>query len=140
MKPDLSTIPAPERSTEARKPLTRRETIELAVRQAGKCGCGCAVKLNALTEGVIDEHLISLAAGGTNDLANRALFRSPCATAKTKGDKAVIGSVRRIEARDNGTRRARRPIPKAKNAWPPRGSQKLQSRGFDKPRGMGEGG
>lgn len=120
MRPEVSIIPAPDRATEPRRPLTRRETIELAVRQGGRCGCGCGEKLNALTEGVIDEHLISLEAGGTNDLDNRSLFRKPCADAKTKLDKGIIASCKRIEARANGTRRPRKAIP----------GQKLRSGGF----------
>lgn len=121
MKPERSIIPerAPEPPV-VRAPLTRRETIELAVRQGGRCGCGCGEKLNALTEGCIDEHVISLGAGGTNELANRALWRTPCAKAKTVTDKGLIGKVKRIEARENGTRRPRKAIPSAK----------LQSGGF----------
>lgn len=119
MKPSHSIIPERERvEPEARRPLTRRETIELAVRQNGKCGCGCGEKLNALTEGVTDEHVIALHHGGTNDLANRSLWRTPCSKAKTaKADAPASAKIRRIEARETGTRRARKPI---------------QGRGFDK--------
>jgi hypothetical protein len=129
MKP-LITV-APVRSPEppvVRKPLTRAEFGQLMMDQLGKCGCGCGEKLQPMTEGVIDEHVISLGAGGTNDLANRSLFRKPCATAKTVGDKGTIGKVKRIEARENGTRRERRPIPQAANPWPPKGSTKIASR------------
>lgn len=86
MKPDVSIIPtrAPVPII-ARKPLTRREAIYLAVKQHGLCGCGeCDKLLDPLTEGVIDEHVLALRLGGTNDLTNRALWRLPCAKAKTK--------------------------------------------------------
>lgn len=132
MKPELSLIPEADRAPEARRPLTRRETIELAVRQGGRCGCGCNEKLNALTEGCIDEHLISLEAGGTNDLENRALYRAPCAKKKTAVDKGIIAYCKRIEARETGTRRVRKPIPQAANAWPAKGSVKFPKRPFPK--------
>jgi hypothetical protein len=114
MKPTVSTIPEPDRSTEARKPLTRRQSLQLMLDQNGRCGCGCGVKLDPMGEGVIDEHLTALELGGTNDIANRALLRKPCAKAKTaKKDSPAIGKVRRITARENGTRRARKAIPSA---------------------------
>ena len=97
---------------EPRRVLSRREVIELAVRQSGRCACPCGQKLDALREGCVDEHRIALALGGTNDLANRELWRTPCAKAKTAGkDHPAIGKCKRIEARENGTRRPRKPIP-----------------------------
>jgi hypothetical protein len=95
------------------------------------------VKIDALVEGFIDEHLIPLENMGTNNLSNRALYRKPCATAKTKAEASLRAKAKRIEAREEGTRRIRKPIPKAINGWPPKGTQKLQSRGFDKSRSMG---
>lgn len=97
---------------EPRRVLSRREVIELAVRQGGRCACPCGEKLNALTEGVTDEHRIPLAVGGTNDLQNRELWRTPCAKAKTaKKDQPAIAKCNRLIARENGTRRERKPIP-----------------------------
>jgi hypothetical protein len=110
---------------EPRRPLARREVIELAVRQSGRCACPCGEKLNALTEGVTDEHRIALALGGTNDLSNRELWRTPCAKAKTaKKDQPAIAKCNRIIARENGTRRERKAIPS-------RGFQRTMTRGFD---------
>lgn len=84
MNPPASILPDRERvQPEPRRALTRREIIELAVRQSGRCGCGCGEKLNALTEGVTDEHVIALDHGGTNDLSNRSLWRDPCSRKKT---------------------------------------------------------
>ena len=104
---------------EPRRPLTRREVIELAVRQSGRCACPCGEKLDALREGVTDEHRIPLALGGTNDLTNRELWRTPCAKAKTAGkDAPAIAKAKRIAARIDGTRRARQPIPARADPWP----------------------
>lgn len=113
-------------SPEKRKPLTRRQVIEIVLRQEGCCACPCKQKLQPLTEGVIDEHVIALALGGTNDLANRELWRKPCAALKTASkDAPAIGKVRRIIARNEGTRRVRkaipsRPFPEGKRAIPSR--------------------
>lgn len=116
------TRPAPE--TEKRKPLTRREVIQLMLDQEGKCACGCGVKLNPMSEGVIDEHRVPLALGGTNDLDNRHLYRKPCAAAKTGkgGDLTTIakakrqggetGQYARREARGGGS------IPQRVDPWP----------------------
>jgi len=84
MKPDFSLIPEPDRSTEARKPLTKKQRAELALAQGGLCGCGCGEKLNHATEGTIDEHWNPLALTGTNDMENRRLLRAPCAAKKTQ--------------------------------------------------------
>lgn len=101
-----------------RKPLTRAQFGQLMIDQGGRCGCGCGEKLQPMTERVIDEHRIPLAIGGTNDLENRELWRTPCAKAKTaKKDQPAIAKCNRLIARAEGTRRARKPIP---------------SRGFDK--------
>ena len=111
MKPTVSIIPEPDRSTEARKPLTRRQSLQLMLDQNGRCGCGCGVKLDPMGEGVIDEHLTALELKGPNDLSNRSLYRKPCAKAKTSGkDAPAIAKVKRITARETGTRRARKPI------------------------------
>lgn len=107
---------SPADLVETRRVLSRRQTIELAVRQNGRCGCGCGVKLDALKEGVIDEHIIPLELTGSNDLENRALFRKPCAAKKTTDDFAKIAKAKRL-AGETCTKPKGRPI---------------QSRGFDK--------
>jgi hypothetical protein len=108
-----------------RKPLTRRETIQLMLDQEGRCGCGCGVKLDPMGEGVIDEHVIPLGIReNANELANRALYRKPCAARKTPGDQSAIAKCKRLVARQEGTRRARQPIPS-------RGFQRHLTKGFD---------
>ena len=125
MKPDVSIMAEREPVTiEKRKPLTRAETIALSVDQNGRCGCGCGKKLDALREGVIDEHRVALALGGTNDLSNRELWRAPCSAAKTAGqDAPAIAKAKRL-AGETCTAPGR-PIPTHVNAWGTRGSHKL---------------
>ncbi len=130
MKPDLSVMPQREPAkVEDRRPLTRREVIELAVRQSGYCGCGCGVKLDALREGVIDEHVIALGLTGSNELQNRSLWRKPCSAAKTaKKDAPAIAKAKRLaDIEENGRQASKRPIrsrgfeqPKVKKPWPSR--------------------
>lgn len=97
MKPAVSLIPEPDRSTEDRKPLTKKQRAELALRQGGLCGCGCGGKLDHPGEGTIDEHLQPLELMGSNDLANRALWRKPCSDAKTYGaDLPTIAKAKRM--------------------------------------------
>ena len=128
MKPLVSLIPEPDRSTEARKPLTPKQRAELALAQGGRCGCGCGEKLDHAREGTIDEHMNPLALTGTNDLSNRKLFRLPCAKAKTVIDKGAIAKAKRL-AGETCTAPGK-PIPQRVNPWPPKGSVKLPSRPF----------
>lgn len=110
---------------EKRKPLSRRESLQLMLDQNGRCGCGCGVKLDPMGEGVVDEHVIPLEIREqANALDNRSLYRKPCAARKTKGDITTIAKVKRIEARLNGTRRPRKPIPSP-------GFDTSRTRGFD---------
>jgi hypothetical protein len=109
---------------EPRRALTRKEYLHLAIDQNGRCGCGCGVKLDAMKEGVRDEHRIPLAQGGTNALPNRELWRQPCSAAKDKRDAKDTAKCKRIEARETGTRRERPPIPS-------RGFDKTLTKGFD---------
>lgn len=134
MKPDLTIVQAREiPKPPKRRELTRMEVIELSVRQEGKCGCGCGVKLDAMREGVIDEHVIPLAYGkeDANDLKNRALFRKPCAAKKTaEVDQPGIAKAKRNAGETcNGPKQE---IPTHVNAWGPKGVRKIQSRGFQK--------
>jgi len=46
MRPDVSLIPAPNRSTEKRVPLTPKQRAQLALDQNGRCGCGCGERLD----------------------------------------------------------------------------------------------
>lgn len=119
MKPELSVIPEREipAATKRRK-LTPMEVIHLTMKQDGYCGCGCGEKLDALREGVIDEHLIPLAYGreDANDLPNRALYRKPCARRKT--DEEDLPGIAQAKRRAGETCNAPgKPIPKPADPW-----------------------
>lgn len=124
---------------EKRKPLTRREVMQLMIDQDGRCACGCGVKLNPMTEGVIDEHVRPLGQLGTNALENRRLYRKPCAAKKTEGkagDNSRTAKAKR-QAGEKGQRARREKrgggsIPQRPDPWPPKGSRKLTgSRAFN---------
>lgn len=120
--------------TEKRKALTRNQLLILMLRQEGRCGCGCGVKLDPLGEGVIDEHWNPLGLTGTNDTENRRLLRKPCAKAKTEGaDMPRITKARRqgLETGQQARRMKRdKPVIQSRNEWPK--GQKLQSRPWPK--------
>jgi 5-methylcytosine-specific restriction protein A len=98
---------------EKRKPLTRAETLFLCIAQQGRCGCGCGFKLDPITEGVIDEHIIALELTGPNALTNRSLYRKPCAKRKTaEQDAPAIAKAKRL-AGETCTG-PKRPIPSRK--------------------------
>ena len=136
MKPDVSLIPAPDRSVQARKPLTKKQRAQLALDQKGLCGCGCGGKLDHAGEGTIDEHLDPLGLTGTNDLANRSLWRRPCSDAKTYGtDLTAIAKAKAMGGETGQWARRQKNGPKLKSGptkWPQ--GRRLQSRGFDKRR------
>lgn len=96
MKPDLSILPAPDRTTEKRVPLTAKQRAQMALDQNGRCGCGCGERLDHAREGTIDEHIVALALGGTNALPNRAIWRKPCSAVKTAMDMAYIARAKRL--------------------------------------------
>lgn len=53
MKPSVSLIPEPDRSTEERKPLTPKQRAQMMLDQNGICGCGCGGKLDALLKSAV---------------------------------------------------------------------------------------
>lgn len=110
----------------ARKPLTKRQRAQLALDQDGKCGCGCGNKLDAKA---IDEHIIPLWCGGTNDLDNRKLYAFDCAKRKTAKEATERGRVKRLIAKESPETRKPpkmksggfRPKPEGfKTKWPKR--------------------
>ena len=72
----------------------------------------------------IDEHVLPLDLGGTNDLSNRAIYLVECAKRKTREDRKRIDKARRIRKTEAGDVR-----PKRKIAGP--GFDRKLSRGFD---------
>jgi len=151
--------------------LTKMKLAELMLEQEGRCGCYklpelggvyadypvCGRKLD-VREGITDEHCIPLSCGGTNDMSNRALLRTPCARFKTaEYDAWLIKHVRHMGGGKGGqqARRQRRkeltgsassipsrpPVPtkdgakiqggrrmQSANRWPAKGTQKIPPR------------
>jgi 5-methylcytosine-specific restriction enzyme A len=104
--------------TTPRKPLTPTQRLKLFEAHKGLCGiCGGQIKAG---EGWIDEHIIPLGLGGSNDLSNRAPVHAACADSKTHGkdgDVAKIAKAKRVKMRHLGISRPK---------------QKIASRGFPK--------
>lgn len=96
----------PAVSAVKRKPLTRREFGFLILRQDMLCGCGCGARLDFSEPGmVIDEHLLPLVQGGTNELSNRALWNRKCSLAKTASEAPVNAKGRRLRGETGQTKR-----------------------------------
>jgi 5-methylcytosine-specific restriction endonuclease McrA len=101
-----------------RKPLTRKQKAELALRQDGKCPvCGQKLGLKG-TElvDVIDEHLVPLWSGGSNDLSNRALLCVPCAKVKTAKEATDRGKSLRIRDKHLGIKTTKSKMPFGKGS------------------------
>ena len=64
---------------------------------------------------MIDEHIIPLQLGGSNDLTNRELRCLPCAKEKTRVDRKAVAKAAHIHRRLTGQERRK---------------QKIRSRGF----------
>jgi 5-methylcytosine-specific restriction endonuclease McrA len=120
MKPDLPTTAAHPDETAPRRRLTTVERRALLERQDFRCAV-CPAPLTLEVEerivlaAMVDEHIIPLALGGSNDLANRELRCPACAKAKTAKDLKAIFKVKRIQRRERGEEPAK---------------QKIRSRGF----------
>jgi 5-methylcytosine-specific restriction endonuclease McrA len=121
-------IPTPRRA------MTPKRRLEAFVECSGRCAW-CGEKITGAYE---VDHRVTLFNGGADELHNLECLHPACHAEKTNGhDKPSAAKVRRLEARENGTRRPRKPIPNGKK-WPPPGSQKLQSRPFpSRPRTQG---
>lgn len=104
--------------TTPRKPLTPTQRLKLFEAHKGLCGlCGATIRAGDIW---IDEHIIPLGLGGTNDLTNRAPVHVQCANSKTHGsdgDVARIAKAKRVKMRHLGIKAQK---------------QKIQSRGFPK--------
>ena len=105
-------VEAPER-----KRLTAAERSFLLQRQQHRCAGPCGESLIwAIVEGkavygpMIDEHVIPLELGGSNDLSNRLLLCVPCAKQKTRVDRKAIAKAARIRRREVGDERPKRKI------------------------------
>ena len=106
----------PVEATE-RKRLTAAERRFLLQRQQDRCAGPCRQSLiwaiiegKAVYEPMIDEHVIPLEVGGSNDLTNRLLLCVPCAKQKTRADRKAIAKAARIRRREAGDERPKRKI------------------------------
>jgi hypothetical protein len=95
---------------ERRKPLTPKQRAELFATHDGRCYlCGEKIKAGEPWD---DEHVIQRWVSGDDSLANRRpAHRLTCHKVKTAKDATVRAKVKRLIAREDGTRRPRQPIP-----------------------------
>ena len=107
-----------------RKSVSAKRRIALFERAGGRCECGCGEKLKPDWQ---LEHRIPLWCGGADSEENYEAWNKQCHARKTSGEATVRGKVNRLIARENGTRRERKPIPsrpfgkQTKQKWPSRG-------------------
>jgi 5-methylcytosine-specific restriction protein A len=101
---------------EPRKPLTRKQRVEAHDLHGGIC-CVCGLPIPR-GEPFIDEHIIPLGIGGSNEQSNRGMAHLPCAKAKTRKDQNMIAKAARVRAKHLGIRK--------------RGGRKIRSRGFER--------
>jgi 5-methylcytosine-specific restriction endonuclease McrA len=99
---------------EKRKPLTRKQRADAHDLHGGTC-CVCLLPI-APGEKFIDEHIVPLELGGSNDECNRGIAHIPCAKFKTRVDQNMIAKAIRMRAKHLGIKK--------------RGGRKIQSRGF----------
>jgi len=116
--------PGPNEPVEAtpRKRLTAAERAAILERQQDCCAGRCRASLiwsvvdgRSIYGPMIDEHVIPLELGGSNEISNRELLCVPCAKQKTRADRKAIAKVARIRRRQAGEERTK---------------QKIRSRGF----------
>jgi 5-methylcytosine-specific restriction endonuclease McrA len=92
--------------TTKRKPLTPTQRLKLFEAHKGLCGiCGAQIRAGDLW---IDEHIIPLGLGGSNDMENRAPVHVQCAHSKThgsQGDVAKIAKAKRQKMKSLGIER-----------------------------------
>lgn len=128
-------------STEKRKAPTRRQAVEIVLRQDGRCTV-CGEKLQP--GNIAYDHIAALVHGGGNEIENyRAICADPCHKGKTRRDVQDRAKSNRItgktktrnkSARFSGPRRGSDVLVE-EEAVPAGGKpkgRKLQSRGFDK--------
>ncbi|HEY2202561.1 MAG TPA: hypothetical protein VGH56_11780 [Solirubrobacteraceae bacterium] len=113
--------------TAPRQRLSAAERRTLLQRQNFRCA-SCPEQLvievggRRLMAAMVDEHILPLALGGSNDLANRELRCPACAKTKTSKDLKAILKVRRIQRRQLGEAPTKpkirsRPFPRDPLSW-----------------------
>ena len=92
-----------------RKGLSRMKRAKLFALHDGVCVL-CKSKIDGVRERWIDEHIIPLSRGGSNEMDNRGPAHEKCAIEKTKFDKAGLAKDRRIYAKNIGAVRSKQPM------------------------------
>ena len=125
MKPDISIIPEPDRSTEERA-VSQAMKDRVREEQGGICARSwCEAKALDV------DHIIPLWNYGTNVRANLVALCTTCHAQKTKAEAAMRAKAK-AQAGETGqhARRQKRggSSIQSANRWPPKGSVKLQSK------------
>lgn len=93
-----------------RRAMTPKRRLEALLRSGGRCA-RCKVKLGEAFE---VDHEITLFLGGADDASNTVALCVPCHRGeKTPADAKVHAKVKRLLARQDGTRRPRKAIQSA---------------------------
>jgi len=95
-------------SVTPRKSLTAKQRHKMFIDRSGKC-CVCGGKVDGVKDRWIDEHLVPLADGGTNDLDNRGIAHETCARSKTSKEATDRAKHRSAAQRHFGAKRATMP-------------------------------
>lgn len=93
--------------TTVRRPLSPRQRLEMWERHKGVC-CICTFKIDGIREPWIDEHIIPLAMGGSNDPENRGPAHVSCAKVKTSADLRNVAKAKRVKQRHLGIKKPSR--------------------------------
>lgn len=92
MRPDVSIIPAPDRSVDARKAIPRAWKEAALTRSGGTCGYPeCEVRT-----GLEFDHMLALGLGGKHRAENIEPLCGPHHLAKTKRDVKMIARSKRL--------------------------------------------
>lgn len=112
-------------SATPRAQMTKARRLRIYLACNGRCECGSKVPM----AGTTIDHRIPLFMGGADDDANLRFICQPCDKLKTAGDHTNAAKVRRIHAREDGTRKPRKAIPSAPFQ---KSSRPIPSRPFSK--------
>lgn len=92
-----------------RKSHTKGQKIDVLHANSGLCHW-CEKTINPAREDFEIEHVIALAAGGTDEVSNKRPIHIDCHKEKTRGDRKVIAKVKRVKAKAEGTFRPPRSV------------------------------
>jgi hypothetical protein len=85
-----------------RRSLTKNQRIGVLWASEGRCHI-CGEIINPVREAWEVEHVIALAAGGTDDPMNMRAAHIVCHEEKTRADRKTIAKVKRVKAKHEGT-------------------------------------